>query len=69
MKIAAGFLGGLVLRLQIEDRQRGATFTIVAAKSMELMLSSPLRPVQQVFNAVPTAPESMSEQMAQFGYA
>jgi hypothetical protein len=36
---------------------------------MELMLSSLFGPGQQVLNAVPTAPEQMREQMAQFGYA
>jgi hypothetical protein len=33
------------------------------------MVSSPLGPAQQVFNAVPSAPEQVSEQVAQFGHA
>ena len=30
------------------------------------MISSPLRPVEKMLNAVPSAPEQVSEQMAQF---
>jgi hypothetical protein len=41
-------------------------FTVVAAKGMELVPSSPSRPVQQMLNAVPSSPEQASEQMAQF---
>jgi signal transduction histidine kinase len=33
---------------------------------MKLMLSSPSGPVQQMLNAVPSAPEQVSEQVAQF---
>jgi hypothetical protein len=33
------------------------------------MLSSPLGPVQQVFNAMPAAAEKVHEQVAQCGYA
>jgi hypothetical protein len=36
---------------------------------MELMFSSPFGPVQQMFNAVPSAPEKVSKQVAQFGHA
>src|ERR1035437_10135344 len=36
---------------------------------MELMLSSPLGPVQQMLNAVPSSPEQVGEQVAQFRYA
>ena len=36
---------------------------------MELALSSPLRPEQEMVNAVPSAPEQASEQMAQFRHA
>jgi hypothetical protein len=44
-------------------------FAVVAAKCMELMLSSPLGPVQQMLNAVPSSPEQVGEQVAQFRYA
>jgi hypothetical protein len=36
---------------------------------MELMASSPFGPKQQVLNAVPSAPEKVSKQVAQFGHA
>jgi hypothetical protein len=32
-------------------------------------MPSPLGPVPQMLNAVPSAPEKVSEQVAQFGYA
>ncbi len=59
----------LVLQLQIEDWQRRSALSIVAAECMELVSSSPARPVEQVFNAVPSSPQQVSEQVAQFGNA
>jgi hypothetical protein len=38
----------------------------VAAKSVELVLPSPLGPVEEMFNAVPSSPEKVREQVAQF---
>jgi len=41
----------------------------VTAQRVELMVSSLFGPVQQMFNAVPSAPEKVSEEGAQFGHA
>jgi hypothetical protein len=38
----------------------------VTSKSVELMLPSPLGPVEKMLNAVPSSPEQVSEQVAQF---
>jgi hypothetical protein len=39
---------------------------VVMDESFELVLSSPLGPLQKMFNAVPSAPEQVSQQVAQF---
>ena len=36
---------------------------------MELVLSSPFGPEQEMFNAVPSSPQHSREQMVQFRYA
>jgi hypothetical protein len=41
----------------------------MAAQGVELMSSSPLGPVEKVFNAVPSAPEQASEEVTEFRYA
>jgi len=60
---------GFILQLQIEDWQWRSAFLVVVAQRMKLMSSSPLGPVEQMLNAVPSSPEQMREQVAQFGYA
>ena len=56
----------LVLQLHLSSREQEVLFSVVEELGEELMLSSPLRPMEQMFEAVPAPAQHENQQMPDF---